>query len=118
MGVVWCVQITREVDRVYAQSESNNIPDISIVDRSDKDRVLVTVKKTAYLEEPFSTFEALGVDCVLWNPWIEKAAALADMDDDGYTKYVCVEPGTVSNWVNVPPGKALVLNQTLQPGGV
>jgi glucose-6-phosphate 1-epimerase len=28
---------------------------------------------------------------VVWNPWIEKARALADLEDDDWTRMVCVE---------------------------
>lgn len=103
---------------MYAQSDDNNIPDIILANKTVGSSAYVsflTVKKFACLEEPFSAFESVPVDCVLWNPWQEKAAALADMDDDGYTRFVCVEPGTVANMVTVPPRKALVLTQILEP---
>jgi hypothetical protein len=75
----------------------------------------MTVRKRAYLEEPFSAFREIGVDCVLWNPWIDKAASLPDMDDDGYLRFLCVEPGVVADYVLVPPGVALCLEQHLLP---
>jgi glucose-6-phosphate 1-epimerase len=33
---------------------------------------------------------------VLWNPWIEKAAALKDLPDNGYLDFVCVETARLS----------------------
>ena len=33
---------------------------------------------------------------VVWNPWVEKAAAMGDFDDLGYKEMVCVEAGTKS----------------------
>jgi D-hexose-6-phosphate mutarotase len=33
---------------------------------------------------------------VIWNPWLEKAAALADLPDDGYLKFCCIET-TIAN---------------------
>ena len=101
------------MDRVYCQTSDNDIPNITIIDKSSGDTPLLTVKKWADLQEPFQTFEVVPTDCVLWNPWSDKAAALADMDDDGYLRYVCVEPGTVADRVVVPPGKALALHQLL-----
>lgn len=33
---------------------------------------------------------------VVWNPWIDKAARLGDMGEDGYLRMVCVESGNVA----------------------
>jgi glucose-6-phosphate 1-epimerase len=42
-------------------------------------------------------------DAVVWNPGAEDAAALADMEDDEYRRFICIEP-------------ALLGPQTLAPG--
>ena len=44
-------------------------------------------------------------DAVVWNPGAADAAALADMDDEEYRNFVCIEP-------------ALLGPATLEPGGV
>lgn len=33
---------------------------------------------------------------VLWNPWLEKAAALKDLPDQGYLEFICVETARLS----------------------
>jgi glucose-6-phosphate 1-epimerase len=39
------------------------------------------------------TLEQSGfTDAVVWNPGAQDAAALADMDDDEYRRFVCIEP--------------------------
>lgn len=44
---------------------------------------------------------------VVWNPWIDKAARLGDMGEDGYLNMVCVESGNVAgDVVSVAPGDA------------
>jgi glucose-6-phosphate 1-epimerase len=43
-------------------------------------------------------------DAVVWNPGAADAAALADMDDDEYRRFVCIEPARLSG-------------QPLEPGG-
>jgi glucose-6-phosphate 1-epimerase len=43
-------------------------------------------------------------DAVVWNPGAADAAALADMDDEEYRRFVCIEP-------------ALLGPQVLEPGG-
>lgn len=35
---------------------------------------------------------------VTWNPAQEKSDALADMEEDGWKKYVCIEPGQAQDW--------------------
>jgi glucose-6-phosphate 1-epimerase len=44
-------------------------------------------------------------DAVVWNPGAADAAALADMEDEEYRNFVCIEP-------------ALLSPETLEPGGV
>jgi len=44
---------------------------------------------------------------VVWNPWIAKAAALSDLDDSEWMRFVCVEQANAaSNAVTLPPGGA------------
>jgi D-hexose-6-phosphate mutarotase len=75
----------------------------------------MTIQKSAQIETQFSSFVTVPCDCVLWNPWVDKSRALADMDDSGYLSFVCVEPGVVSEYVTVAPGEALNLSQMLIP---
>jgi D-hexose-6-phosphate mutarotase len=52
---------------------------------------------------------------VVWNPWIEKAAALADLPDEDYQRFVCVE--TAHAWkdvVTVEPGATHELATTIE----
>jgi glucose-6-phosphate 1-epimerase len=34
---------------------------------------------------------------VVWNPWTEKAAAMADLGDSAWRGMVCVEAGNIAN---------------------
>ncbi|HEX8360690.1 MAG TPA: D-hexose-6-phosphate mutarotase [Longimicrobium sp.] len=43
-------------------------------------------------------------DAVVWNPWIEGAAKLDDMDDDEYLRMLCVEAGSVAAPVRLEAG--------------
>lgn len=44
---------------------------------------------------------------VVWNPWSDGAAALADMDDSEWREFACVEASNIlSAAVTLPPGKS------------
>jgi glucose-6-phosphate 1-epimerase len=52
------------------------------------------------------TLEQTGFnDAVVWNPGAADAAALSDMEDEEYRRFVCIEP-------------ALLGPQQLEPGGI
>lgn len=57
---------------------------------------------------------------VVWNPWIDKARAMADFGDDEYKDMLCLEPVSTSDGaVSLAPGErhtlALALQATLLP---
>jgi glucose-6-phosphate 1-epimerase len=55
---------------------------------------------------------------VVWNPWIEKAARLADFGDDEWTGMVCVEPANAAeNAVTVAPGAVHTMGITVRVEG-
>jgi glucose-6-phosphate 1-epimerase len=48
---------------------------------------------------------------VVWNPWVEKSAALKDLPDDGYQKFCCIEAAIANDKaVIVMPGSSYVLS--------
>lgn len=74
------------------------------------DRVYVDTGATCTLEDPVLgrtlTVEKEGSrSTVVWNPWVEKAARLADMADDEWPAMLCVESGNVADdRVTLAPG--------------
>ena len=48
---------------------------------------------------------------VVWNPWAEKAAQMADLD--GHAHFLCVEAGHVTTPLPLAPGARWVGAQTL-----
>jgi glucose-6-phosphate 1-epimerase len=62
---------------------------------------------------------ALGIhgenfpDVVVWNPWEEKCAGLADMPRDGFRHMLCVEAAAAARPVRVEPGADWWGRQTL-----
>jgi len=51
-------------------------------------------------------------DVVVWNPQ-EMGSQIGDMEDGGWERFVCVEPGYVCGFVNVQPGKTWFCHQAL-----
>jgi len=91
------VRISNEVDRIYHQDGGTT----SIVDPV-LDRVI-------HIDKSGSP------STVVWNPWIEKARAIADMPDEDYRRFVAVEaviePACV---ITVEAGASHVLSTTIR----
>jgi len=66
------LRIDREIDRLYEPRE-----DVTVIDPA-LGRKLVIHKQGANTT-------------VVWNPWIEKSTRLADLPDEDYHRFVCVE---------------------------
>lgn len=81
------ISIVGEVDRVYL-----GVPaELTIVDGALNRTIRITSSgnKTA----------------VVWNPWAKIAAGMADLQDDDYTRFVCVETtNAADDVVSVPAG--------------
>jgi len=43
-------------------------------------------------------------DLVIWNPQAELGKSIADMEEGGWKKYVCVEPGHVRGFIKLEKG--------------
>lgn len=85
------VVLDREVDRIYESSAS-----ILLVD--DLSGRTILIEKSG------------SPSTVVWNPWIDKAAALADLPNDGYLKFCCIEAAIANDRAEiVMPGASHVL---------
>ena len=81
----------REVDRIYDSSSS-----ILLVD--DLSGRTILIEKSG------------SPSTVVWNPWAEKAAALADLPDEGHLKFCCIEAAIANDKAEiVMPGASHVL---------
>ncbi len=52
-------------------------------------------------------------DVVVWNPWVEKCAAIEDMPDNDWRHMLCVEAAVAKTPVTVAPGEEWYGRQTL-----
>lgn len=86
------VIIDSEVDRVYFGTRAECV----IRDAS--------LKRNIYISKNGSN------STVVWNPWIEKAAKLGDMGEEGYRTMLCVESGNVmEDAISLAPGESHTL---------
>ena len=70
----------------------------------------------ALLEKDGTASAEIAADVVIWNPHVNKAKAMGDFDDDGWTAMACVEPGVVAaDRPGIALGASLVLAQTIAP---
>lgn len=75
------------------------------------DRVYVNTSATCLVSDP--AFErTLVIDkdgsrsTVVWNPWVDKARRLADLPDDAWQRFVCLETGNIAeNAITLKPGE-------------
>ncbi|MCU1447692.1 D-hexose-6-phosphate mutarotase [Cryobacterium sp.] len=81
------VRFSGETDRIYQASTA----DTTVTD--------------AATGRVFSINKQGSASTVVWNPWIEKAAAMADFGDDEYTGMVCVETCNIrDDAITLAPG--------------
>lgn len=90
------VVFDREVDRLYQASGEIRVKDESL------NRILIVQGSGSHT-------------AVVWNPWIDKARSLADLPDEDYQRFVCVE--TAHAWkdsVTLEPGAQHALATTVR----
>lgn len=72
------------------------------------DRIYLGVPSTLQLVDEKRTLSVSSEgfpNAVVWNPGPEKCAKLADMEPDGYLRFVCVEAAAVGNPIELAPGE-------------
>lgn len=73
----------QEVDRIYTHAEN-----IITIDDTCRTIQLTNINAS---------------DVVTWNPWTDKAKAMADFDDQEYKKMVCVESACINQTLKLSP---------------
>jgi len=52
-------------------------------------------------------------DCTIWNPQEASGSKMADMEDKGWEKYICIEPGYVREFKSIGPGEEFLGQQII-----
>jgi glucose-6-phosphate 1-epimerase len=100
------IGITGEVDRVYTPPNGKDIAHTTI---GVGDNTTINMEASGQVDGV-----SVPVSCVVWNPYIEKAAGLADFGNNEYHDMICVEPGILGTGVILLPGKEGHLKQVVR----
>lgn len=106
------------VDKTAASARRPGVAD-PVVIRSETDRVYLGTAATVTVEDPgwdrrITVAKTGSASTVVWNPWIDKARALADFGDDEWTSMVCVETANaLDDARTLGPGATHVLATTI-----
>lgn len=89
------VTITGETDRIYDSAGS-------------------VVLNDPVLGRKLEISKIGSANTVVWNPWIDKAAAMADFGDDEWTGMICIEAGNMlDKAVTLRPGETHTMRQRI-----
>lgn len=89
------ITIDAQTDRIY------HSPNTVVVEDPDWQRSIVVAKDGS-------------ADTVVWNPWVERAAAMADFGDHEWTQMLCIEAANIGDHaVSLDPGDMHTMSQTI-----
>lgn len=106
LGLVGCVYI----DKAAGARDAEIIQVGPVTVSGEVNRIYESVPTQLAIEDP-----ALGrririssrhsATCVVWNPWVDTARTMADLDDEDYRRMLCVETvNAASEVIEVPGG--------------
>lgn len=87
------LKIQSETDRIYNTSATTTIID-------------PILNRTIKIEHDASSI-------VIWNPWQEKSKVIADLEDDDYKKFICIESAFAPEQKSIQPQQSLTLKQSI-----
>lgn len=88
----------------------------TLVVAGEVDRLYADAPATLLLREPGRSLAVQSEgfrDAVIWNPWEDKCAALADMPRDGFRRMLCIEAANAARPVCLEPSAIWFGRQTL-----
>ena len=105
---------TAYIDKVDGGVQKQQSGEIAIAE--EVDRIYLGVSPALAVEDPTLNrrieITASGSQtAVVWNPWVDNSTKMADLKDDDYQKFVCVETANAANEViEMLPGTAYSLS--------
>ena len=104
------------IDTVPGAAEVNCTQSGSIAFNCEVDRIYEDFSGTAIIDDKANSRKIVvkksnSNTSVVWNPWINKAAAMADYNNDGYLSMVCVETCNITKDAQfIAPGESWTLS--------
>ncbi len=86
----------------------------------ETDRVYLDTTTTCVVEDPtlarrIAVEKSGSATTVVWNPWIEKAKAMADFGDDEWPAMLCIETTNAdANRITLPPNSSQTMTATMR----
>ncbi len=106
------------LDKTDSYREKTQHGDVAI--ESETDRVYLNTPHPLALRDPVLHREVQvtkenSLTTVVWNPWAEKARALADLGEDQWKQMLCIETSNVGDFaVELAPGQQHIMKATVQ----
>jgi glucose-6-phosphate 1-epimerase len=97
------------LDKTMGFAQEQQHGDIKV--KAEYDRIFIDSPNAVVINDPVLERRILvkhsgAENFVIWNPW-DKAASMADLPDDGYQQFLCVETANaLANCVTVQPGES------------
>jgi glucose-6-phosphate 1-epimerase len=120
LGADESVTIASEVDRIHTPPDSKSAANVVIGVGGDADGTDVvemkceaTIRTAGRHGDSAASSTAVPVSVVVWNPYMDKAAAMGDFGNDEYVDMICVEPGILQRGVFLEPGQVATLRQSM-----
>ncbi|GBE78197.1 Glucose-6-phosphate 1-epimerase [Sparassis crispa] len=107
-------------DKTEATEELRSTPKVetraSVDVKTFTDSVYENARGKYEIAWPSGTLEVRAhnfKDVVVWNPQKEAGSKIGDMEDGGWERYICVEPGYVRGFVKLDAGQTWIGQQAL-----
>eukprot|EP01138_Halocafeteria_seosinensis_P010653 gb/GECG01010878.1/.p1 GENE.gb/GECG01010878.1/~~gb/GECG01010878.1/.p1 ORF type:complete len:151 (+),score=22.04 gb/GECG01010878.1/:1-453(+) len=101
--------IQGEMDRIYQNVPEERVIKVTGIGKPGRHSRMSSGTYTAHIRAYVETEKGDGnmdrqpADIVVWNCGEQKAKNIGDLGDEEFEKYVCVEPGKVSQHVELAP---------------
>lgn len=99
---------TSYLDKVDGSTQKTQAGEVAIA--SETDRIYTNVKPELVINDPaygrrIRITTTGSQTAIVWNPWVDKAAQMADLADADYQKFICVETANAADEVvAIAPG--------------